>query len=103
MIQEVSPQRNIVGMALAEEFTLKSHLLQTACAEKTGTFFRIKTSLNFSSFSFACKGMQRTGDRLQRYAKRKTEKRLKRIQRQRFCEFSCRYFVLINFSTNFKL
>ena len=74
MIQEVNPQRNIMGMALAEEFTLKSHLLQTACAEKTGTFFRIKTSLNFSSFSFSCKGMQRTGDRLQRYAKRKRKK-----------------------------
>ena len=66
-----------MGMALAEEFTLKSHLLQTACAEKTGTFFSIKTSLNFSSFSFACKGMQRTGDRLQRYAKTQNGKQTK--------------------------
>ena len=47
MIQEVSPQRNIVGMGLDEELTLKSHLLQTACAEKTGTFFLNKNIIKF--------------------------------------------------------
>ena len=75
MIQEVSTQRNIVGMALAEEFTLKSHLLQTACAEKTGTFFRIKTSLNFSSFRLRAKVCSAlvTGCRGMQNAKRKKD------------------------------
>ena len=53
-------------MALAEEFTLKSHLLQTACAEKTGK--SSKTNKR-RLICFSCKGMPNTGDRRQRISK----------------------------------
>ena len=53
-------------MALAEEFTLKSHLLQTARAKKT---CKSQKQIKGDSFAFRAKGMPNTGDRRQRISK----------------------------------